>query len=286
MLDALSVLIRALSFVAVFEAAGGALFVAAFGAPAGRSGAGIRRRLRLAVLAAVLLVLLHYGTEAARLAGELSGLLDRQMQQLVWHSASGTALCLTLPGLLLVFAGLLLPRQGKLAGLLAVAGLAAIIAAFTTMGHTVEQPHRVGLALLLSAHLASIAFWFGALWPLRQAVTLEESATAAALLERFSRFAVWIVPGLFVAGASLVLLLVPGLAVFGQTYGQLLLVKIGGFSVLMVLAGLNKVRLTPALRGNAPAAVARLRRSLLLEYLLIAAVLTVTAVMTGLYSPE
>ena len=286
MVDALSVLIRALSFVAIFEAAGGALFVAVFGTSAGRSEAGIRRRLRLAAVAAGLLVLLHYGLEAARLAGDMSGLFDRQLQQLLWRTAPGTALRVTLLGLLLVFAGLLLPRRRILSGPLGVAGLAVIIVAFTTVGHTVEQPHRVGLALLLSAHLASIAFWFGSLWPLRQAVTLEASATAATLLERFSRFAVWIVPGLLVAGASLVMLLVPGLAVFGQTYGQLLLVKIGGFSGLMVLAGLNKLRLTPALRRDDPAAVFRLRRSLLLEYLIIAAVLAVTAVMTGLYSPE
>jgi putative copper export protein len=286
MVDALSVLIRALSFVAIFEAAGGALFVAAFGTSSGRPEAGIRRRLRIVAVAAMLLVLLHYGLEAARLAGDLSGLGDRQMQQLVWHTAPGTALRVKLLGLLLVFAGLLLPRRRIFSGLLGVSGIAVIIAAFTTVGHTVAQPHRVWLALLLSAHLASITFWFGALWPLRQAVTHDESATAAALLERFSRFAVWIVPGLFVAGASLVLLLVPGLSVFGQAYGQLLLVKIGGFSVLMVLAGLNKVRLTPALRHHDPAAVSRLRRSLLLEYLIIAAVLAVTAVMTGLYSPE
>jgi copper resistance protein D len=79
---------------------------------------------------------------------------------------------------------------------------------------------------------------------------------------------------------------VPGLFVFGQPYGQLLLAKMAGFGALMGLAALNKLRLTPALRQNNPAAAPGLRRSLMSEYLIIAAVLGITAIMTGLYSPD
>jgi putative copper resistance protein D len=59
-----------------------------------------------------------------------------------------------------------------------------------------------------------------------------------------------------------------------------------GFGVLMYFAALNKLRLTPALWRADAGAAQRLRRSLLIEYLLIAAVLAITAVMTGLYSPD
>ncbi len=82
------------------------------------------------------------------------------------------------------------------------------------------------------------------------------------------------------------MLLVPGWSVFGQTYGQLLLAKMAGFGALMACAALNKLRLTPALLRGHPVAQLRLRQSLTIEYLLIAAVLVVTAIMTGLYSPE
>jgi len=284
MLDALAVLIRALSFIAIFEGVGGALFLTLFGAGMQIAADVIRHRLRLIIPAAAVLLLAYFCLEAPRMAGDLSGLWDRQLQQLAWHSAPGAVLRLQLIGLLLVFAGLGL--RHFLADLLCVVGLLVILAGFASVGHTVDHGHRGWLVALLIVHLASVAFWFGALWPLRQAVTLETPGTAAAVLEGFSRAAVWIVPGLLVAGVSLIVLLVPGLAVFGETYGRLLLIKLSGFSALMVLAGLNKLRLTPALRQQNPRAVPRLRRVLGLEYLIIAAVLAVTALMTGLYSPD
>ncbi len=284
MVDSVAVLIRGLSFIAMFQAVGGALFVTLFGTYLPVSGVRIRRLLRSVTLTALALLLLQFSFEAARLAGELSGLWDGQMQRLAWNSAAGAAMRLQLSGLLLVLVGLL-ARRG-VAGPLCIAGIIVLAAAFTVMGHTVDHPHRTALALLLLVHLLSMAFWFGAIWPLRQAVIHEAPAAAAAVLERFSRIAVWIVPGMLVAGGTLVVLLVPGLAVFGQPYGQLLLAKMTGFGALMGLAALNKLRLTPALRQNNPAAVPRLRRTLMGEYLVIAAVLGITAVMTGLYSPD
>jgi putative copper resistance protein D len=280
LVDAVAILARALSFIAMFQAAGAALFLAIFAARLRLSGPPILRLARLATVGAALLVLLHFSLEPAHLAGEFSGIGDRQLWQLAWQSAPGTGLRLRLVGLLLILAGLGFSRA------LSVVGALLVVAAFTTMGHTVDHPHHIVLAVLLAVHLASLMFWFGALWPLRQAVTLEAPATAAALLERFSRLAIWIVPGLLVAGATLVLLLVPGIAVFTMPYGQLLLAKMLGFGALLYFAALNKLRLTPALWREAAGAAQRLRRSLLIEYLLIAAVLVITAVMTGLYSPD
>jgi putative copper resistance protein D len=272
---------------------GGALFVTLFGTSLPVSGARIRRLLRIATVIAIALVLLQFSLEAARLAGEFSGLWDEAMQKLAWHSPAGTAMRLRLIGLLLVLVGLqgTPPADGATgrrlsAALLCSVGTLVLVLAFTVIGHTVDHPQRTALALLLLVHLLSMAFWFGAIWPLRQAVIHEAPPTAAAVLARFSRIAVWIVPGVLVAGGTLVLWLVPGLVVFGQPYGQLLLAKMAGFGALMGLAALNKLRLTPALWQNHPAAAPRLRRSLMSEYLIIAAVLGITAVMTGLYSPD
>ncbi|HEY1900444.1 MAG TPA: CopD family protein [Steroidobacteraceae bacterium] len=278
----------------MFEAAGGGLFLTVFGQRLSVSRVRVWRRVRIATGAAMALVLVNFALEAPRLAGEFSGLWDRQLQQLAWHTALGTALSLRLIGLAVVFAGLQLSwrphgggtRRRLLSGLLCIAGLAVLVSAFTSVGHTVDHADRAWLALVLVAHLACIAFWFGALWPLRAAVTLEEPVAAAALLEQFSQLAVWIVPGLLAAGVTLSVLLLPGFAVFGQPYGRLLLLKMGGFCVLMVFAGLNKLRLVPALRKRDPGAVRRLRHSLLLEYLVIAAVFAVTATLTSLYSPD
>jgi putative copper resistance protein D len=286
MIDSLWVLVRALSFIAMFQAAGAAVFLTLFGSRLPVAAAPIARLARIATFLALALVLVHYSLEAARLAGDFSGLIDSRMQQLAWHTAPGTAVCLRLSGLLLVMAAL--SRGGRRFGaaFLCMVGALVLVAAFTSVGHTVDHPHRPVLATLLGIHLASVTFWFGALWPLRQAVTLETPATAAAALERFSRIAIWMVPGLLLAGATLALLLVPGFSVLAQPYGQLLLAKIVGFSVLLGFGALNKLRLTPALRQNVSSAAPALRRSLAIEYLIICGVLTITAVMTGLYSPD
>ncbi len=206
------------------------------------------------------------------------------MQLLAWQSAPGTVVC-PAPEWVAPGPGGIAFRVASLQACCASWGALVLVAAFTTLGHTVDHPHRLTLAALLAAHLVCVTFWFGALWPLRQAVTLETPATAAAVLEQFSRIALWMVPALLLAGGTLLLLLVPGWSVFAQPYGQLLLAKIVGFCVLLGFAALNKLRLTPALRTNDPSAAPRLRRSLASEYGIVCSVLAITAIMTGLYSP-
>jgi len=81
-------------------------------------------------------------------------------------------------------------------------------------------------------------------------------------------------------------LLVPQIEMLAEPYGQLLIAKLAGFALLMGLAAANKWRLGPAIaRGEARAAYL-FRRSLIAEYVLIIAVLAITAVMTSLFSPE
>ncbi len=273
MSDSVAVLVRALSFIAMFQAAGAAVFLTLFAGDLPIAAAPIRRLARIATIAAAALVVVHFSLEAAGLVA------------VAWHSALGTAVSLRLAGLALILTALLTPRR-IVAGLLCLVGVAALVCAFASLGHTVDHSARAALAGVLVLHLIAITFWFGALWPLRQAVILETPATAAAVLERFSALALWIVPGLLFAGVTLAVLLVPGLAVFAQPYGQLLLAKIVGFSVLLGIGALNKWRWTPALRLNPSFAVWRLRRSLAIEYGLMGVVLVITAVMTGLYSPD
>ncbi len=116
MVDEVVVLARGVSFIAMFQAAGGAVFLTLFGTQLPICGARILRLLRIAAIVAVLLVLVQFGSEAARLAGEFSGLWDESMQKLAWHSAPGGAVRLRLSALLLVLAGLLIyprPLGGK-----------------------------------------------------------------------------------------------------------------------------------------------------------------------------
>jgi putative copper export protein len=91
------------------------------------------------------------------------------------------------------------------------------------------------------------------------------------------------VPLILLAGIGLTAVLVPSLSTFRQPYGQLLLVKVGLFAVLMAMASLNKWRFGPACAQGDTAAF---KRTVLIEYVLICLVLAVTATMTTFYSPE
>jgi putative copper resistance protein D len=283
-IDALSAALRALSFVALFQAAGTAIFSALFGRLLARSEERLRRIGVVAGVAAGLLVMAHYALEAGRMSGDLTGVTDPTLQSLVLHSSASTALLLRLAGLLLIVIGVL--RRAPSANSLALIGAVLVLLAFTWVGHTTTYSPRRVLAVLLWFHLAIVAFWFGALLPLHAISALESPATVSPIVERFSSIAGWLVPALFLAGLGLAALLLPNIAALASDYGRLLLMKVAGFAALMGLAVLNKWRLGPALaRGDGPAAFA-FRSSVLAEYVLIVAVLGVTAVLTTFYSPE
>jgi putative copper resistance protein D len=284
MTDVLSVTLRALSFVLLFQAAGVAIFVALFGGRLAGSRDAVRRLGRAAALAAIVSVAAHYVLEAARMAGELSGMWDPALQAMVWHSPSRAALICRLLGLLLIALGLRVasPRST----IAAVGGAVLATGAFTLTGHTSVNVHRGTLATLLMFHLLIVAFWFGALWPLYLASLRETPARASDIIERFTAVATWLVPVILLAGIVMAVLLLPNMSALGQPYGELLFAKIAGFAVLMGLAAANKWRLVPAL-VIAPLQSGRwFRRSVAAEYVLIAAVLAITAVMTSFFSPE
>src|SRR5690606_30516868 len=103
------------------------------------------------------------------------------------------------------------------------------------------------------------------------------------VIERFSIAAVWLVPLILVAGLAMAWVLLPGLASFATPYGALLLAKIAGFAALMALAAANKWRWGPMIAAGRTDALPAFRRSVLAEWALIAGVVSVTAVMTGLF---
>jgi putative copper resistance protein D len=281
--DVLSALVRGLSFLALFQAAGVAIFVARFDDRLSAASRPVRRIGYYSALAAIVLVAVHYGLEAARMAGALSGAFDASLQELVLESPLSTAWVLRTVGLALI--AVTIRRPGRFATLAGLLGAMLTLAAFLWVGHTAIDEDRASLRLLLAVHLAVVAFWFGALAPLLVVSAKEPAAAAAAVVEDFSRMALWLVPGILVAGALMTLLLVDRWAVFGEGYGVSLLLKLGAFAALMALASLNKWRYGPALSASRDATAA-FQRTVGIEYALICAVLIVTAVMTTFFSPE
>lgn len=283
LVDIVSALIRALSFIALLQAAGVAIFVAVFGAGMKRASASVRRVGFVSAIAGIVLVFAHYSLEAARMAGALSGVLDLSLQQVVLDSSMSTAWGLRTAGLVLIAMGITRREAGW--AFTTLSGAALAIAAFLFVGHTANDSEREWLAVLLTLHLAVIAFWFGALAPLYVVSRTETAVTAAQVVYRFSRIAVWWVPAIFLAGTLMSVLLIDRWAVFTEVYGAILLAKAAAFGVLMVFAALNKWRFGPALATSAHA-IPAFQRALAAEYLLICAVLVATAVMTTFFSPE
>jgi copper resistance protein D len=308
--DILSVVLRALSFVLQFQAAGAVFFAAAFGPALTVSLAGVRQLARVTAILAVFTVAGHYMVEAARMAGDMSGMLDSSLQNMAWTSNFGGSFTVRELGLLLIIAGMqpvtakatasrfftssvgspitLMMKRLSARGftIVGVTGAALVAVSFTLMGHTSVNPRRGPLAPLLLTHLLIVAFWFGALLPL-YLVTLRESwERAARVVAVFSIAAFWLVPLILVAGVAIAALLLPSVAALRQPYGEFLIAKSVLFAVLLGCAALNKWRFGPALgRGDVQAGPA-FRRVVITKYVIMIGVLSVTAVMTTFFSPE
>jgi putative copper export protein len=285
--DTLSVVVRTLGFVLLFQATGAALFTAAFAAQLTATRAAIRRLAGTAAVAGLVVITAHLALEAARMTGDFSGLTDLALQRVAWTTSNSAAHALQALGLLLVAASMLGRGDAGMqsGGLSGVVGAAIAIGGFLLAGHTSTHAARIVLAPLLALHLLVVAFWSGALLPLWLVVRREPLQAATAVLREFSAIATWLVPLIGVAGLTMALLLAAGVPSLHEPYGALLLVKLGGFALLMLLAACNRWRWTPALATGAAARRA-LQRSAIAEFVLIAGVLAVTAVMTTFYSPD
>jgi putative copper export protein len=285
MIDGAWLVLRAAGLVLTLQAAGAGLFAVGFGRRLGRAAQAIERAGLRAVRLALGVSLAQGLFEPVYLAGDASGAIDPTLLRLFLHSSVAAEWAMRVAGLTLVAVGLPRAAVGPRARALVLAGSVATVGSFLLSGHTSVDPQRPLLAPLLLAHLAIVAFWFGALWPLRQLTGLEAPALAARAIATFSAVAIWLVPVIALAGVGMAVLLLPDVAALGQPYGRLLLGKLGLFAVLMGVAALNRLRLAPALARGEAGAPRALRRSLALEYGLICAALVVTAVMTGSFSP-
>lgn len=308
--DILSVILRALSFVLQLQAAGVVFFAAAFGPALTLSLPAIRKLARLTAIAAVFAVAGHYVLEAARMSDELAGVFDLSLQTMAWNSTAGGAFTVRELGLLLIIAGMravparvtahnifaaavgspvavwwkrLTARGFTLVG---VAGALVVAVSFTLTGHTSVNERHGLLAPLLLAHLLIVAFWFGALWPLCLVTLRESRERTARVIAVFSAAAFWLVPMILVVGVGVAVALLPNTAALMKPYGQLLIAKVALYGVLLGFAALNKWRFGPAISSGDLQAGQRFRAVVMVEYVFIVVVLSVTAVMTTYFSPE
>ncbi|WP_296228271.1 copper homeostasis membrane protein CopD [Ralstonia sp. UBA689] len=219
---------------------------------------------------------------------------------IVTGTAVGLALVMRAVALLAVLAAVValstrpLPRLSVLSAIGAVA-----LATLAWAGHGAMDDGMRGVFHLVIdiAHLLAAGAWVGALvaFVMLASVAKDASPEAADLLGRasngFAHIGTLIVATLVVTGvANYFLIAGPTLdGLPGTAYGNLLLVKLALFALMLLLAAANRYRLSPRLAaalciGSYAEAVAVLRRSLVMEASLAGLILVLVAWL-GVLSP-
>lgn len=309
MSDAL-ILVRAVHFVATVTLAGAAIFAAVVAGPASRrtgddaGGAAFRRRLLRIIWGGFGVALISGAAWLVLLAAKMSArtpaevLSDGVVWTVLLHTTFGHDWLARL-ALAALLAAALCRISPKHVGLWrwAIAALlaAALAAALVHSGHAAATAGWIG-SLHRAAdglHLIAASAWLGGLVPLalllRAASRGEVSpAVARAATLRFSTLGLVSVGILVATGIVNGWILVGNApALIGTGYGRLILGKVALFLVMVAIAGVNRLRLTPQLAGdtaapNAPAkgdTLSALVRNSLIETALGVAILMIVGVL-------
>jgi putative copper resistance protein D len=226
----------------------------------------------------IVAAILAFSLRGANLTGDVSGLTDPEMLKLLWTTPVGTALLLRLVGLGLLIAGLFMGRVGTWVSVL---GGVIAIWSFDQVGH-VSGLETTLLDLALMLHLLAVALWIGVLTPLKRLASSSSTyASAADVGHRFGVVASATVPVLIIVGGYMGYQLVGSFTALADTsYGQAMIIKVLLVCLLLGLAAANKLRFIPALRTGDPAVANHLSKSISVEWIVILAVLGMTAVLT------
>jgi putative copper export protein/mono/diheme cytochrome c family protein len=182
--------------------------------------------------------------------------------------------------LILLIAALVLPfgRHLPRAGAIVLAG--AAVAVQPLIGHAGAIGGSLGIELIASEalHLLAAGAWLGGLLPLFIAIRVLPADAATTACRGFTPIglsAVVVLAGTAVVQVADFIGGMPGL--FGTVYGQIALLKVGVFLVLLLLAAINRFVLTERIAGAAHAvARRRMRRSIAAETVL-GALVVITA---------
>jgi copper resistance protein D len=235
--------------------------------------------LGIALLASVAKIL----AMSASMAGDASGLFDSALTGMILQTGEGPAVLARLCGLTLLGAALIAHRATVPTAL-----LGALLAAtsFAWVGHVHALARPWLWTAVLAAHLTGVGFWVGALLPLWRIARRADTTVTAAAAARFGAAAVVIVGILVVAGVCLLCVLIQSSAELRNSgYGRLVLGKIASVVLLLALAALNHLRLTPRMRSRDRSAAQSFGHSVLVEIVLALIVLCLTAAMTTLAGP-
>ena len=258
-------------------------------------GTGERRAQRLlwwALLGSAVATLLTFGLTAAGLRGVsaldaldppvLSAALGTRFSRVM----AGRAAFLGLGGVALAMLTLGRERAARSRWWQALAGVAGggVLITHAVLGHASSEGFAARLAVFV--HLAGVAVWLGGLVILAAVVLPGRRAEEArTLLPRYSRIAFTAVSAMAVAGAVMVLRVVPDVTELpGSGYGRMLLLKLAFVGLLLVVARQARAITERRLVKDAT----RLRPLVLavsVELVLAVAILSSTSVLAGRQPP-
>jgi len=184
-----------------------------------------------------------------------------------------------------------LPLPGWLLGVVSVL-LLALLATPGLAGHAgATSPVAINIPADI-AHMAGVAAWLGGLVTLLLVAypatrSLDESSRTEALspvVRRFSAIAFWSVAAIVVTGSTRSWLELGSVSAFWEeSYGLVLLTKVGVFLPLVALGAINKRIVGPRLEASAAiTGLSRIRRNIAIEVVLGMVVVALTAVLVSL----
>ncbi|MCA3379530.1 MAG: CopD family protein [Roseomonas sp.] len=281
LLDGITVIIRAAYYIATIGAAGLGLFAIGFGhrlEPA--EAAKLHRTLLGAIAAGLLLSVLALALRVLVLTAGAS-VFNADVWAAVMRSRIGDAFWLRAAGLLLLTAAITTWRIGSA---ITAIGALLVVASYAAMGHSMLFAPRQEIAALVAVHLTFVAFWVGSLPPLLWIAHRRDGASAARLIQDWSKAAIWAVGTMVITGLLLSWYLTLRLErLFDAWHGWALAWKVLAVLAALGLALLNRQRHTPALARGDAGAGAGLAASIRLEMLLVALAFYAAAEMVSVH---
>jgi copper transport protein len=232
-------------YIGLLGAAGGAFF-ANWTAPH-ETTSWTSSGLRTAAVLGGIALTLSVGLQGLDMLGEgLEELVHWRPWALVFQTSFGASVLVGIAACLSAFVSLT-TKSKPLVRVMSAAALAGSGLAFAVTGHASSAEPQWLMRPAVFLHGVAAAYWVGSLFPLA-AIVQTNGASALPTVRRFSGAAMVAVGALVVAGVLMSIVQIGSWSALTQTsYGRLWVAKVSAVTLMLGLAGVNRVWLTPAL---------------------------------------
>lgn len=215
---------------------------------------------------------------AGNLGGDLASAFDLVLLEIAVASRSGVSYLTAFTGFIAMLIALKINPKFRTIALLF--GSAAVLFSFAISGHALTGGLLTQILLLI--HLFCIAFWLGALLPLRWICLQDNKGNLGELAHHFGVIALAYVGALVITGLAYAYILLGEVSlIFSTNYGNILLVKVIFVSVLICYAAVNKFLVVPSLKEDLLRGTRKLKLSIQSEIILAFVILVISSYLTS-----